>query len=89
MALGARPDSIVRMIVANSIRPVALGSLVGLVAAAAVSQLFAAGLPELDARDPISYTGVLLLIGVSALLASLVPARRAAGINPVEALRAD
>ena len=89
MALGARPDSIVRMIVANSIRPVALGSLVGLVAAAAVSLLFAAGLPELDARDPISYTGVLLLLGVSALLASLVPARRAASINPVEALRAD
>jgi predicted permease len=89
MALGARPDAIVRMIVAHSTRPVALGSLSGLVVAAALSLLLAAGMSEIDPRDPVSYTGVILLILVSALLASLVPARRAAAINPVEALRAD
>jgi putative ABC transport system permease protein len=89
MALGAGADSIVRMIVAHSTRPVAVGSLVGLVAAAALSLLFAAGVPELDPRDPFSYAGVGVLILVSALLASFIPARRAASINPVEALRAD
>ena len=89
MALGARADSIVRMIVVHSTRPVALGSLVGLVAAAGLSLLFAVGVPELDPRDPLSYVGVVVLIFVSALLASVVPARRAASINPVEALRAE
>jgi putative ABC transport system permease protein len=89
MALGARADSIVRMIVGHSTRPVAVGSLVGLIASAGLSLLFAVGVPELDPRDPVSYAGVVVLILVSALLASVVPARRAASINPVEALRAD
>ncbi len=54
-----------------------------------MSLLLAAGVPEIDPRDPVSYVGVILLIVVSALLASVVPARRAASINPVDALRAD
>jgi ABC-type antimicrobial peptide transport system permease subunit len=89
MALGASPASMVRLIVAQSTRPVALGSVLGLVAAAALAMLLAAGLPEMDPRDPVSYTGVVLLIVLSALLATLLPARRAASVNPVEALRAD
>jgi ABC-type antimicrobial peptide transport system permease subunit len=89
MALGARPESIVRMIVTHSTKPVATGSLIGLVVAAAVSLLFAAGIPEMETRDPLSYAGVILLIVITAFLASLMPARRAASINPVEALRAE
>jgi putative ABC transport system permease protein len=89
MALGASPASMVRLIVAQSTRPVALGSVLGLVAAAALAMLLAAGLPEMDPRDPVSYTGVVLLIVLSAVLATLLPARRAASVNPVEALRAD
>jgi ABC-type lipoprotein release transport system permease subunit len=89
MALGARPDWIVRMIVAHTARPVATGSVLGLAAAIAVSLALAAGIPELDPRDPISYAGVILLIAVAAVLASVIPARRAASVNPVEALRAE
>ena len=89
MALGARQTSIVRMIVAQSTRPVAVGGGLGLVAAAALAVLFAAGVPEIDPRDPVSYLGVVLLLLASALLATLVPARRAATINPVDALRAE
>ncbi len=89
MALGARPESIVGMIVAHSTRPVALGSLAGLGVAAAIALLLAAAVPEIDPRDPFSYVGVIILIAVSALCASIIPARRAASINPVEALRAD
>ena len=89
MALGARPDVILRMILAHSTKPVAMGSLVGLAAAIAFSLLLASGVPELDARDPISYAGVILLIALAAVLASVIPARRAASVNPVEALRAD
>lgn len=89
MALGARPDRIVGMIVAHTARPVATGSVLGLAAAIAVSLLLAAGIPELDPRDPVGYAGVILMILVVALLASYLPARRAASVNPVDALRAD
>ena len=89
MALGARPDWIVRMIVAHSAKPVVAGTLFGLIAAVTLSLLFAAGFPELDPSDPISYAGVLLMIVIVAFMASYVPARRAASINPVDALRAE
>lgn len=89
LALGARPDRIVRMIVAHTARPVATGSVLGLAAAIAVSLLLATGIPELDPRDPVSYAGVILMIFVVALLASYLPARRAASVNPVDALRAE
>jgi ABC-type lipoprotein release transport system permease subunit len=49
----------------------------------------AAGIPELDPRDPISYAGVLLMFVIVAVIASYLPARRAASINPVDALRAE
>lgn len=89
MALGARPASIVGMIVAHSTRPVALGSLAGLAVAAVIALLLAAGVPEIDPRDPFSYVGVVIVIAVSTLCASVLPARRAASINPVDTLRAD
>jgi putative ABC transport system permease protein len=89
MALGARPEWVVRMIVAHTSRPVAIGSVVGLLAAIALSLVFAAAVPEIDPRDPISYAGVLLMIVIVAVLASYLPARRAASINPVDALRAE
>ncbi len=89
MALGGTPRAIVGMLVAHSTRPLVLGSLIGLVASRSLSMLLAAGIPEIDPRDPVSYAGVIVLILVSALLATLIPARRAASIDPVQALRAD
>jgi ABC-type antimicrobial peptide transport system permease subunit len=89
MALGARPEWIVRMIVAHTSRPVLTGSVVGLVAAIALSLVLTAAVPEIDPRDPISYSGVLLMIVIVAVVASYLPARRAATINPVDALRAE
>jgi ABC-type antimicrobial peptide transport system permease subunit len=89
MALGARPEWVVRMIVAHTSRPVTIGSVVGLLAAIALSLVFAAAVPEIDPRDPISYSGVLLMIVIVAVIASYIPARRAATINPVDALRAE
>jgi len=87
IALGARPGHVVRMIVAQGTRPVATGGAVGLVVAVALAVATAALLSIVDARDPMSYVGVLSLTAVVAVGAAFVPARHAAHIDPVEALR--
>lgn len=87
--LGARPGTIVRMVVVHVAKPVAVGSLVGLVAAVALAFALATTVPEFDARDPINYVGAILIIAAVAFAASYLPARRAASINPVVALRQD
>jgi putative ABC transport system permease protein len=89
MALGGTPGAIVRLLIAHATRPLMMGSVVGVFVAAGLSLLFAAAVPEIDPRDPISYGGVVLLIVISTLLATLLPARHAATIDPVQALRAD
>jgi putative ABC transport system permease protein len=89
MALGARPEWIIRMIVSHTSRPIATGSVVGLVVAMVLSVALTAAMPEIDPRDPVSYAGVLLMIAIVAFMATYFPARRAAAVNPVEALRAE
>jgi predicted permease len=86
MALGARPGTVIRMVVAGGVMPVATGGLVGLGAAAALAET-GLSVPGVDARDPINYTGVVLTIGLVALAASYLPGRRAARVDPVVALR--
>ncbi len=87
MALGARPKQILRSILASGMAPVFLGILAGLLASVALARLFQALLFEVSAFDPLLYAGTaLVLIGVAAL-ACLVPALKAARLNPVEALR--
>jgi putative ABC transport system permease protein len=89
MALGARPTTMVRMVIAQSARPVVVGSVAGFLAAIAVASVLATAVPEMDARDPTNYVGVVLIIAAVAFLASYVPARRAASVDPVNALRAE
>jgi predicted permease len=86
-SLGARPRDVWRMIVGQELRPVAVGLAVGIGAAIAVSRLLAGFLFEVSPTDPWTY--VLAVIGVAAVAgaATVVPARRATRIDPVEALR--
>jgi putative ABC transport system permease protein len=87
MALGARPGTLVRMLIASGAKPVAAGAIMGLVAAALLAAGIGLSVPGVDARDPSNYAAVALTIIVVALLASYLPARRAASIDPVVALR--
>ena len=87
MALGARPGAVVRMVLASGARPVATGSIVGLIAAVALSIGIGLSVPGVDPRDPSNYVAVALTIGVVAFVASYLPARRAARIDPLLALR--
>jgi putative ABC transport system permease protein len=87
LALGARPGAIVRMVVGHGTKPVIAGSLIGLLAAVALAFWSATALSDIEARDPLNYIVVTVLIAVVALAASYLPARRAASIDPVVALR--
>jgi predicted permease len=89
IALGALRRQILGMTVRRSLLLTAVGSAIGLGVAAAVAQLLTGLLYGVSPVDPISFGGAAILLGTVALLASVIPARRAATANPVEALRAD
>jgi putative ABC transport system permease protein len=87
MALGAAPGSVLRMVVRNGMVLAGIGMGVGLAGALGLSQFLQKQLYEVKPADPSIYAGVaLLLLGV-ALLACYVPARRAARVDPMVALR--
>ena len=89
IALGALRGQVLRMTVRRSLRLTAIGSAIGLAIAAGVAQLMTAFLFGISPIDPVSFVGAVTLLGTVALIASAVPARRAASLNPVDALRAE
>ena len=88
MALGAAPQQVLGMILRESLTLVGFGVAVGCVAAWTASRLVASMLFGLSATDPATYGTVALLLITVALIAAMLPARRAAKTNPMIALRA-
>lgn len=87
VALGATRDRVLRLVVGQSMRMVGLGVCVGLAAAAGATQVLGSLLYGIRPLDPLSFAlGAGLFIALAAIASSL-PARRAASMNPVEALR--
>jgi predicted permease len=89
MALGAQQSSVYRMILKEAGWLTGFGILAGLVCSIAAATLMRKLLFGIHTWDVSTLAAVALLLGVSALLASYFPARRAASVNPVEALRAE
>jgi putative ABC transport system permease protein len=89
LALGATGREVVRMILRQGAVVVGLGLLVGLGLAFGASRLLGSLLYEIGPSDPLVFTVVPLAVGAAALLAAALPARRAARIEPVRALRAE
>jgi hypothetical protein len=87
LALGATPGGIQRLIVGEGLRLAVIGSAIGTAAALVVAQRLTDLLFNVRASDPLSFIGAALLLLLSALVASAVPAWRAARANPAEALR--
>ncbi|HEV3142048.1 MAG TPA: hypothetical protein VGY57_16090 [Vicinamibacterales bacterium] len=69
-------------------RLAALGAAAGVIVAAGVSRLLAAQLYGVSPNDPVSYAAPIAAIGIAALAASWLPARRAMSVTPLDALRA-
>jgi putative ABC transport system permease protein len=87
MALGATPREVTRLVLAHSVRLTIVGVVLGLAGAAALAQMLAGMLFGVSVTDPGIYFGAALILGAAILLASYVPARRAAAVDPMVALR--
>ena len=87
MALGARPAAIRRMVLRQSLLPVAFGLAAGVSASMALGRLLGSLLFGVSARDPITVLGVVALLSAVAAAATLIPAHRATHVDPVTALR--
>ena len=88
MALGAGPGAVLRMVVGQGLRPVLVGAIAGCVGALGVERAMRALLYGSTGVDAASFLGAATAIAFIALLATIVPARRAIGLDPLQSLRA-
>jgi putative ABC transport system permease protein len=89
MALGAQPGDVMRLVLGQGEKMALIGVALGIAAALTLTRLMASQLFGVSAHDPLTFATVAILLMVIALLACLLPARRAVRVNPMEALRAD
>jgi predicted permease len=89
LALGAEPQRLLRMFVRQGMVLTGIGAAVGLLAAVAVSQWMSSLLFGVERLDPPTYAAVLGVLCLAAALASYIPARRAAAVDPVKTLTAE
>ena len=87
LALGASRGDVMSQVVGEGIRLAAAGIVVGVLIALAVTRLLTALLYGVGASDPLTFVGVVALLALVALIASYLPARRAAKVDPMVALR--
>ncbi len=89
MALGARPAGVLGLMARHGLRLALLGSIIGLALSFVAGHLLATALYGVSPFDPLTIAAVVLVMGSISVVASLVPARRAARVDPLIALRAD
>jgi predicted permease len=88
-ALGASSGRIARLVIADGMRSTGLGLVIGLASAAGVSRLMRSMLFGIQPVDPMSFSVAAVVLGVVALVACVLPARRAARVDPLVALRTE
>jgi predicted permease len=89
IAFGARPLDVVRTIVGDAAVPVGIGLVAGLGGAALATRIITTFLFNTPATDPVTFAAVAITLGLAAVVAAWIPARRASRLDPVQALRAD
>ncbi len=89
MALGAQTRDVLRLVVNQGMKPVVIGLAIGIVAAFALGRLIASQLFEVSAHNPALLGGATIVLAAIALVACLLPARRATLVDPIQALRTE
>lgn len=87
VALGAQQTNILHLVLINGFRLVAVGVLIGLLASYGLTRFLASEISGVSATDPLTFTTVVLVVVLVGLAACLLPARRAASVDPLVALR--
>lgn len=89
MALGAQTADVLRLVVRQGMSPVVIGLALGVAAALALGRLLTTQLYEVSASNPVLLAATSATLAIVALLACLIPARRASLVNPIQALRTE
>jgi len=87
MALGAQPKDVLRLVLGQGVNMALIGVAIGLAAAVGLTRLMSSLLFGVKPTDPVTFAGVAILLAVVALTACYMPARRAARVDPLTALR--
>jgi putative ABC transport system permease protein len=87
LALGARLGDVLRMVVIEGMKPTVLGVGIGIVIAAVLGRAMSSLIFEVKPGDPLTFVAVAALLAIVALFASIIPAYRAAKVDPIVALR--
>jgi len=89
IAIGASRRDVLALVVGKAMRLTAIGLAVGVVLAAGAGRLLRSQIFGVSPLDPVTFVGVVLLLGAVALLAAWLPARRAARVDPIVALQSE
>jgi ABC-type antimicrobial peptide transport system permease subunit len=89
MALGANRINVMRLVLRGAFLQIMIGLAIGIPVSLACARLIAAQLYQVKGWDPLVLGGSVLALAACAFLASIIPAQRAASINPVKALRTE
>lgn len=87
MALGANRVQVVRMVVRQGIKLMTIGIVIGLVVSSFVMQILSRLLMGVSPMDPVAFVSVVFVLGIITVLATYLPAQRAARMDPMSTLR--
>jgi putative ABC transport system permease protein len=87
MALGATTGNVLQLVLSLGLKQLAIGLAIGLAAALALTRVLSALLVRISPTDPLTFAGISLLLTAIGILACWLPARKAARIDPLVALR--
>ena len=87
LALGAQAQDVLQLILSQGMQPVVIGLVIGLAVVLALGRLLASQLYQISAHNPLLLGGATVLLGLVAIAACLIPARRATRVDPSVALR--